>query len=256
MGGCPPCMVPQVEEAVVDMAVALVLVEEELRLERPQKNTDICLTMNASSEPYKNCLVSMSMIQDSSERGEALTWTRALVRGDAEAFQLLYDYYYTRLYRYLLVIASGDESCAQEALQQTMIRVARKVKPMTSHEDFWRWLTVVARNAHRDLIRKQGRYRGMLSRFSDWFSLGVDHGLGGGTQRVEQVYDEVLQNVLDGLQVDDRILIEGKYFERLTVKAIAQKCNMTPKAVESKLTRLRLRIKNELLKRLGDEELS
>jgi RNA polymerase sigma factor (sigma-70 family) len=237
------------------MAVALVLVEEELRLERPQKNTDICLTMNASSEPYKNCLVSMSMIQDSSERGEALTWTRALVRGDEEAFQLLYDWYYTRLYRYLLVIASGEESCAQEALQQTMIRVARKVKPMTSHEDFWRWLTVVARNAHRDLIRKQGRYRGMLSRFSDWFSLGVDHDSGSVPQKIEQMYDEVLQNVIGALKSEDRTLIEEKHFDGLSVKDIAQKCKMTPKAVESKLTRLRLRIKHELLKRLGDEEL-
>ena len=42
------------------------------------------------------------------------------------------------------------------------------MNPMGFDEDFWRWLTAVARNAHRDMVRKQGRYRSMLSRFSDW----------------------------------------------------------------------------------------
>lgn len=212
--------------------------------------------MDVSSESCNNCFVSMPVSQDLPEGDDALAWTAALARGDEEAFRFLFDRYHIRLYRYLLVVASGNESHAQEALQQAMIRVAGKIKPMATHEDFWRWLTVVARNALRDIVRRQGRYKGMLSRFSDWFSLGLDNRLGDGGDRSELIYDKVLTDVLDSLKPDDRFLIQGKYFERFSVKEMAQKLEITPKAVESKLTRLRVRIKNDLLKRLGNEEAS
>ena len=135
-----------------------------------------------------------------------------MVRGEEEAFNLLYDRYYTRLYRYLLVVSSGDETMAQEALQEAMVRVAGKIKPMASADYFWRWLTTVARNAHRDMIRRQGRYRGMLRRFSEWFSIAQQDALLIPPQNAEQLYEEMLRGVIDSLPKEDRILVIGKYF--------------------------------------------
>ena len=181
-------------------------------------------------------------------------WTQALARGDEEAFHYLYDQYYIRLYRYLLVVASGNETLAKEALQEAMIRVAKKVKPMASEEAFWRWLTTVARNVYRDITRKQGRYTGMLSRFSDWMAFARPANDHLSSTTLEERFDEVLQGVLDDLEPRDRFLITGKYLERLSVKELALRCETTSKAIESKLTRLRLRVKKELLKRLENEK--
>lgn len=69
------------------------------------------------------------------------SWTRALARGEEKVFRQLYDLYFLRLYRYLLVVAYGNEVMAQEAVQEAMIRVAQKVRPIASETDFWRWLT-------------------------------------------------------------------------------------------------------------------
>lgn len=184
------------------------------------------------------------------------SWTRALARGDEEAFHLLYDHYYLRLYRYLLVASYGNEVMAQDAVQESMIRVARKIRPMQSEEDFWRWLTTVARNVLRDQARRQSRYFGMLNRLADWFSFKPDMIPPSSSEEdLDQKYQRILKQTIQSLPERDRVLMTQKYFENQSVKQIAETLGMTPKALESKLTRLRKSIKKEMLNQLkeGDE---
>jgi len=140
---------------------------------------EIDLLMDVVSKSF-NTLAFQPVSMKPSEPMPIPSWTRALARGEEEAFRRLYDVYFLRLYRYLLVAAYGNEVMAQDAVQETMIRVARKVQPMGSEEDFWRWLTTVARNVLRDQARRQNRYRGMLDRLTDWF--GFHERNGGGRQ--------------------------------------------------------------------------
>ena len=135
-------------------ALAVAMKESRLLIETDD-------SMDVVSKPF-NALVISPVSMKPSEPMPILSWTRALARGEEEAFRRLYDVYFLRLYRYLLVAAYGNEVMAQDAVQETMIRVARKVRPMGSEEDFWRWLTTVARNVLRDQARRQNRYRGML----------------------------------------------------------------------------------------------
>ena len=186
--------------------------------------------------------------------GSVASWTIDLQRGKEEAFHVLYDHYYFRLYRYLLVVSFGDETLTQDALQETMIRVAQKVKCMTSEDEFWRWLVVIARNTLRDKARKQTRYRSMLQRFAEGFLFRKQEPDPGLEVDPEIRYHERLREALATLSFEDRNILTQKYFEGFSVKEIAVQENTTPKAVESKLTRLRVRIKNEVLKRLANEK--
>ena len=181
------------------------------------------------------------------------SWTRALARGEEEAFRQLYDQYFLRLYRYLLVAAYGNEILAQDAVQETMIRVARKVRPMPSEADFWRWLTTVARNVLRDQARKQSRYLGMLDRFGDWFRFKSDIAFSPIFQEdLDQRFQDILRLSMEALPKEDRDFMTQKYFENRSVKQMAESFGTTPKAVESKLSRLRKRLKKELLNHLND----
>lgn len=186
--------------------------------------------------------------------GSVASWTLDMQRGKEEAFHVLYDQYYLRLYRYLLVVSFGNESLTQDAIQETMIRVAQKVKSMTSEEEFWRWLVVIARNTLRDKARKQTRYRGMLQRFAEGLLFRKQEQDPGLDVDPEIRYSELLREALATLSFEDRNILTQKYFDGLSIKEIAAHENTTPKAVESKLTRLRVRIKNELLKRLANEK--
>ena len=82
------------------------------------------------------------------------------------AWRTFYDAYFDRLWRYLLVVAAGNEDAAREALQGTLVRVIRHVKVFHDGNVFWSWLTVLARSAFADETKKRRRYFSFLDRFT------------------------------------------------------------------------------------------
>jgi RNA polymerase sigma factor (sigma-70 family) len=66
--------------------------------------------------------------------------------------------------------------------------------------------------------------------------------------------EELLTQSLEVLTPGDRALIESKYFRGATVRALAGELQLTEKAVESRLARARRRLREEISKRLRDEE--
>ena len=69
--------------------------------------------------------------------------------------------------------------------------------------------------------------------------------------------DERLRNLLErhvaSLPPDERKLIEQKYFVRRAVREIAGELQTTEKAVESKLSRIRRKLKDAVLAELNHE---
>lgn len=168
--------------------------------------------------------------------------TRQMAAGDEEAFCQFHQLYFDRLYQFLLGVARGQEQEARDALQETLVRVARAVRPFSSEEVFWCWLKAVARNAARDAGRKQNRYFAFLQRFAFHPPpLPAESDLGG-----------VLQECLMELAPEDRRLIEGKYLEGETVRELSAGAGLTEKAVESRLLRLRRLLRERLLKKLRE----
>ena len=81
------------------------------------------------------------------------TLTRAIAQGDGQAFEQLYHAIFTPLYGYLLVCARGREQEVQEALQETLIRIAHRMKPCKDSAGLWNWIRCVGRNALIDQLR-------------------------------------------------------------------------------------------------------
>jgi RNA polymerase sigma-70 factor, ECF subfamily len=187
-------------------------------------------------------LQGMAAIGESAAGGKALSataeLTRRMVKGEEEAFGRFYDLYSARLCGYLFVICRGNEQQARELLQETMIKVARYVRVFDEEEIFWKWLTVVARSCWVDETRKRNRYLAALDRFWNWRS--VDSAV--------ESDEMLLVGSLELLCDEDRALLTQKYLEGLSVREIAQACGSSEKAVESRLTRARSRMKEVLKK--------
>ncbi len=98
--------------------------------------------------------------------GDIVLMTRGLAAGDEGAFREFHAAYFDRLYQFLLVLARGQEDEAQEALQQTFLRVLRYARVFESEAVFWSWLKALARSAARDAGRKQHRYWVLLQKFA------------------------------------------------------------------------------------------
>jgi RNA polymerase sigma-70 factor (ECF subfamily) len=172
--------------------------------------------------------------------------TRKLAVGDEAAFSEFHALYFDRLYRFLLVETHGDEQEAQEALQQTFVRLVKYVRAFESGEVFWCWLKAVARSAARDGNRKQQRYSALLQRFALQPS-----GFETASPDVENVLLELLEDSLAELLPEERRLLEAKYIEGFTVKEIVAETGMTEKGIESRLDRLRQAVRKRILKKLS-----
>jgi RNA polymerase sigma-70 factor (ECF subfamily) len=176
--------------------------------------------------------------------------TRRMVAGDETAYRIFYDAYFDRLWRYLIVVTSGNEDTAREALQATLTRLVRHIRVFSSEPVFWSWLTVLARSALTDQTRKRRRYLAFLDRFSQ-------HAATANTADDDNRADERLRQLLDhhitSLAADERQLVEAKYFAHRSVRDLAAEMQITEKAVESRLTRIRHKLKSAVLAALKNE---
>jgi RNA polymerase sigma-70 factor (ECF subfamily) len=164
-------------------------------------------------------------------------------------YRLFYERYFHRLLRYLFVLTHGQEEAAREALQLTLVRVVRHIRNFDSEESFWSWLTVLTRSSVIDEGRKRRRYASLLDRFFRREQVAVD----GADSQTETHLLELLETNLAGLPPDERELIERKYFAKESVKVLAEELNATEKAVESRLGRVRRKLKDLILGELHHE---
>ncbi|HMP82258.1 MAG TPA: sigma-70 family RNA polymerase sigma factor [Verrucomicrobiota bacterium] len=180
--------------------------------------------------------------------GEIVVLTRRLAAQDEAAFREFHARYFDRLYRFLLVVTRGHEPSALEAVQETMLRVARHVRSFDDEEKFWCWLKAVARNAARDGGRRESRYRSLLARFFTRQQAATDS-----NNSEETRLQTLLAETLDELSPDERQLVEGKYLDGDGVKALSVGSGLTEKAVESRLLRLRRRLRERLLQKMNEQ---
>jgi RNA polymerase sigma-70 factor (ECF subfamily) len=173
-----------------------------------------------------------------------------MVGGDEMAYRAFYNAYFDRLSRYLLVVAAGNEDAMREALQGTLMRVVRHIKVFQSEDVFWSWLTVLARSAFSDETRKRRRYFSFLEQFTRHAAVESD---GASDNQTDERLRILLERHVASLPPDERKLVEQKYFARRAVREIAGELQTTEKAVESKLSRIRRKLKDAVLAELNHE---
>jgi RNA polymerase sigma-70 factor (ECF subfamily) len=178
------------------------------------------------------------------------TLTRRMVKGDEMGYRAFYNAYFDRLSRYLLVVAAGNEDTMRDALQDTLVRVVRHIKVFQSEDVFWSWLTVLAHSAFSDETRKRRRYFSFLERFTRHAAIASDGASGDQTDERLRI---LLERHVGLLPPDERKLVEQKYFVRRAVREIASELQTTEKAVESKLSRIRRKLKDAVLAELNHE---
>ena len=174
------------------------------------------------------------------------TLTAAMAKGDEDAWRLFHRDYFGRLHRYLIVLQRGDEESAAELVQQTCLRAVRHVRRFDSEEVFWSWLTCLARCAAADEGRRRKRRLVMFEKFAQWQEMRRSGGGDDGRSLAS------LERCLGTLSREERALVEGKYFERQSHAELAAEFDLSAKAVESRLARLREKLRAAMEREGGD----
>lgn len=189
-------------------------------------------------------------VETSGPTEELARLTGRMAAGDETAYRRFYELYFNRLLRYLLVLTGGREEAARDALQLTLLRTARHVKRFESEDVFWHWLTVLARSSVIDEERKRKRYLSLMERFF----LREQVKNSAADNETEAHLTRSLDEGLAKLPPEDRELVERKYFEGESVREISAGTGATEKAVESRLLRIRRRLKETILRDLKHEK--
>ena len=172
-------------------------------------------------------------------------FTAKLARGDEQAWHGFHAAYAPRLFRYLVVVTRGDETRAADALQATFVRAAKHVRRFDSEDVLWSWLTALARSAAVDEHRRSSRFHGFLTKFK--------------TERTpppptpanpDSQLSALLESGLSPLPSDERELLTQKYIDGRSVRDIAAAHATTEKAIESRLSRTREKLRAIVLKNL------
>lgn len=173
--------------------------------------------------------------------------TRAMARSDEAAFNRFYAAYFDRMYRYLLVMTGGRDDLAREVLQDAMLRVVRYVKPFHEESDLWNWLRRVTRTAFLDAGRTRRSDDAIVA------PVRLD-ALAPDPPDPESALVAHLEACVSDLPDDERAMVRGKYENGESYHDLAGRLGTTAKAVESRLARIRKKLKSMILRRLSHEE--
>jgi RNA polymerase sigma factor (sigma-70 family) len=173
-------------------------------------------------------------------------WTQRITRGEEAAFTEFYERYSLRLYRHLLLVANGNELEAREVLQTVVVKLASKFKVFNQESEMWSWLSRLAKNAYIDSWR--ARQRGQR-----FVALEPCHDQLADRWEERPDWAESLRSALAALPDAEQELMRAAYVDRQSLQELADASGQTYKAVESRLARLRQKLKAQLLSGLHRE---
>lgn len=162
---------------------------------------------------------------------------RRAKRGDPDAFVALMERHKAAMYRTAVSILHNDADAA-DAMQEAILRCWQSIGTLQNDSYFKTWLTRILINCCKEIIRKNGPIIYLDS--YDGVPAGSDTSLS----------DRRVQECIDGLSENHRLILTLHYMQGLTVKEIASLLSMNENTVKTRLARGR----KEFRKQYCDEE--
>ena len=174
---------------------------------------------------------------------ECAALTQRVAAGDESAAREFFEKYCDRIFRYALVMTRGNEDVAREILSTTMIAAARYMRPLASDEDVWRWLTRIASSRFVDHCRKTSRAIPLTDSDEILSRMAAPN--------PDTTLNNALDEALSELPPDERELVERFYIDDESQAALAEEIQSTRKAVESRLARIRRKLRAVIIQKLS-----
>lgn len=170
---------------------------------------------------------------------------RRMLSGREEAFSEFFDGHFPRLYRFALARLNHDADAAEEVVQIVMCRAVSRIKSFRGEARLFTWLCTLCRHEIADWHRHRGRSEASRLPEDSPETRAVLESLAagmGGSPEDEVHRKEVarlVQVALDALPHPYGDTLEWKYLQGHSVREIAARLHLSPKAAESLLTRAR-----------------
>jgi RNA polymerase sigma factor (sigma-70 family) len=165
-------------------------------------------------------------------------------KGDTRAYEELVHRYQAVALRVAWVVL-GDDAEAQDAAQEAFVKAYYALGRFRPGASFRPWLLTIVVNEARNRRRSIGRRSGLALRLAE------DRATADAAPSPEAAVlgherREALVAALNGLRVDDRLVIAYRYFEQLTEAEMATALGCRPGTVKSRLARALARLRAAL----------
>ncbi|MCX6214694.1 sigma-70 family RNA polymerase sigma factor [Spirosoma sp.] len=164
--------------------------------------------------------------------------TLYLTTSDKQFFAQLYTRHRYRVYQVCLCFCE-DPYEADDFTQEIFIRLTHKINRFSGTAQFTTWLTRVTTNYCIDQLRERQHQQTLFQRYADEMNR-----LESRTQEVEETTLQRMQEVIQQLSAQEREMLQIKYADRLTLKAIARKHQLTLSAVKMRIKRAKERARS------------
>lgn len=186
---------------------------------------------------------------------------RRILAGDGTAFQDLFDRFFPRLYRFALARLDGDHDLAGEVVQQTFCKAIERLDSYRGEAALYTWFCQICRNTMADHWRKNPRTGGRVVLLEDLPNVRaiLDTMVAPATDQPEmdvwrREVRRLVQAAVDALPGHYGDVLEWKYVDGMTVKEIAGRLGVGPKAAESLLTRARDAFRTAMVELAGSPD--
>lgn len=156
---------------------------------------------------------------------------KAILAGDKRAFRLFYKQQQPKLLSYVIKRVSNRED-AEEIVQDTFLSFLDALPLYRGNAKLSTFLGSIVRHEIADYFRK--KYAKKALQYVPFIDKGYTPDLYS-TKETRQQFNKALRSLLP----QDQLLIEWKYEQKLSVKEIAKKLDISVKATESRLFRAR-----------------
>ena len=158
--------------------------------------------------------------------------------GDAEAFRVISEMHYGRIFRVARRIVRTDDD-AMDVAQDVLLTLHRKLDSFRGDSELGSWLHRVTANASLMFIRKNRRHRGHLS--EDALSV-VSSDMSVHRDAEDRETLRALQDAWGALSAKHREVLDLRVGQDASVGVIAEKLDLSTPAAKSRIHRARLEL--------------
>lgn len=163
--------------------------------------------------------------------------------GDRGAFERLIWRWWDRIRGFCSAIVGFDPELAEEASQETLIRLYRSLKNLRKNSSIGAFIYAVCKNAASDVLRRSSRHEGRQISLEDL--PGLELSAAGETPEqgiLRQDLQIQLIRALRELETTDRALVYLHEAEDVSIQELARYFSLPEGTVKSRLYRARIRV--------------
>lgn len=180
-----------------------------------------------------------------------LALARALLEGDERQFDLFFEEYFPRLYRFALARLESDEEAVRDIVQATLSNAVRGMKNYRGDASMFTWLCTICRNEIAAYYRKLAKSVPVVAADDEAIrpileSLEADDSISPELRHQRLQVVRCVQEVLDHLPTNYGNALEWKYIEGFSVSEIATRLEVSELAAQSLLARARKAFRDAL----------